>query len=103
MKRAWRSPTQHPPEDIVLSVDMEKVILLPRMPGYKIVMFTPWVVAINKSFVPVKHEESKVEIAPIAVIWHDGIMGCNDEDVASSFIKALSLLKFAGTKIPSSG
>ena len=63
-------------------------------------MFTPRVVAINESFVPVKHKESKVEIAPIAVIWHEGIMGHNDEDVASSFIKALKSSQICKYKNP---
>ena len=45
-------------------------------------------------------KESKVEIASIAVIWHEGIMGRNDEDVASSFIKALNSSQICSYKNP---
>ena len=40
-------------EETYLSVDMQKVILLPRLPTYKRCLFTKRIVTVNKSFVPI--------------------------------------------------
>ena len=42
------------PELVLLSVDMQKVILLPRLPGFKTCMFTKRLVCFNATFAPLK-------------------------------------------------
>ena len=42
---------------LYLSSDMQKVILLPRLPGYKLRLFTKRLVVINQTFAPINKEE----------------------------------------------
>ena len=73
---------------MLISVDMQKVILLPRLPQYKRCLFTRRVVTINQSFVPIGKQRG---VKARGVLWHEGICGRKDEDVASAFWKELSL------------
>ena len=40
-------------DELFLSADMQKVILLPRLLGFKLCLFTKRVVVINESFAPI--------------------------------------------------
>ena len=73
---------------LYVSCDMQKVILLPRLPGYKLSLFTKRVVTINQTFCPVKGSSDK---DPVGILWHEGLMGRNDEDVASAYIKFMKV------------
>ena len=68
---------------------MQKVVLLPRMPGYKLCCFTTRLVTINLTFAPIgssrKHNQK-----PLAILWNEAIAGRKDEDVSSAYVKALS-------------
>ncbi|KAG5868844.1 hypothetical protein JTB14_012781 [Gonioctena quinquepunctata] len=64
------------------SVDLQKVIMLPRMDQYKIVLFTPRIVIFNGSFVPVGEQK---HLNAVAAIWHEGIAGRKKKDIISSF------------------
>ena len=75
--------------DIYLSVDMQKVILLPRIPGFKANLFTKRLVTINQTFAPINKLEVEKKKA-LGVLWHEGIAGRNDENVASAFFRALT-------------
>ena len=66
------------------SCDMQKVILLPRLPGYKVCLFTKRLVTINQTFAPLLDNSIG---KPVGILWHEAIMGRNDEDVASAYIK----------------
>ena len=68
----------------VVSVDMQKVIMLSRLPGLKVV-FCKRIVVFNETFAPVggsKHGKDKAA----GVLWHEGIRGRLAEDVASTFV-----------------
>lgn len=69
--------------DVCFSADLQKVIMLPRMDQYKIVLFTPRIVLFNESFVPVGVNQRQLN--PIAILWHEGIAGRKKEDIISSF------------------
>ena len=71
---------------LYLSSDMQKVILLPRLPGYKLCLFTKRLVVINPTFAPINKEEVHNKKS-LGIVWHEGIMGRKDEDVCSAFIK----------------
>ena len=71
---------------LFLSADTQKVILLPRLPGYKICLFTKRIVVINQSFAPINKEEVNKKRS-LGVLWHEGISGRNDEDVTSITLK----------------
>ena len=78
---------------LFLSADMQKVILLPRLPGYKICLFTKRIVVINQSFAPINKEEVNKKRS-LDVLWHEGSSGRNDEDVTSAFLKAINSVDF---------
>ena len=68
----------------IYAVDLEKVIMLPRMPGIKTAVFTRRIILFNETFAPVGGHGK-----PLGYIWHEGIRRRNDEDIASVYIKFL--------------
>ena len=81
-------------EDELFLSDMQKVILLPRLPGFKLCLFTKRVVVINESFAPISTNGRERGLRALGVLWHEAIMGRNDEDVASPFIKAMQSSRY---------
>ena len=65
------------------AVDLQKVLLLPRMPEFKTVMFTPRLVTFNETFAPLG--EATKENPNITVLWHEATSGRNAADLASAF------------------
>ena len=72
----------------VRSGDLQKVIMLPRMPGNKTAIFTRRIIAFHQTFASVgKKSDSKTDT--ISVLWHEGVTGRNQEDITSAFVKML--------------
>lgn len=69
--------------NLCFSVDLQKVIMLPRMNGIKKVLFTKRIIAFNESFVPVGKKQKNLK--PHAVIWAEPIAGRKKEDITSTF------------------
>ena len=93
-----------------LSADMQKVIMLPRLPGQKIAVFTRRIVMFHETFAPLvpdekirkewANEKKKfTKIKPHGMIWHEGIMGRNDEDVCSTAVKLLTQTPYREGKV----
>ena len=61
----------------VVSVDMQKVIMLPRLPGLKVVVFCKRIVVFNETFAPVGGSKNGKDKAT-GVLWHEGIRGRSD-------------------------
>ena len=61
---------------------MQKVLMLPRMPGLKTAIFYQRSVVFHQTFAPLGGKGKSV-----GVIWHEGIRGRDAKDVASTFIK----------------
>ena len=72
--------------EVVFSVDMQKVIMLPRMPGLKVAVFCKRIVIFNETFAPVG---GKSWGKPNGVLWHEGIAGRSAQEVASTYIKLI--------------
>ena len=66
------------------SVDLQKVMLLPRLPGVKSSIFTRRLVVFHETFAPLKSLANTV-----SVLWHEGISGRSAGDIASTFICAM--------------
>ena len=73
------------------SMDMQKIIMLPHLPGLKTALFTRRILMVNQTIAPLGGQSKGGK--PLAYLWHEGIQGRNDEDVASVLIKFLSTLK----------
>ena len=75
--------------EIVLpnTVVLQKVIMLPCLPGVKTACFTRRILAFHETFAPIG--KYKAVIPTISCIWHEGISGRKAEDIASTFIRAL--------------
>ena len=71
--------------ETAISVDMQKVIMLPRIPGLKAV-FCKRIILLNETFAPVGGPDMGKERKPIGVLWHEGIKGRNAPYVASTYI-----------------
>ena len=66
------------------AVDMQKVIMLPRMPGVKRCVFSKRIVAFNMTVAPLGGKKSG---KPLAIIWHEALRGRYDKDIASTHVK----------------
>ena len=71
---------------------MEKVLLLPHMPEYKEAIFTRRLVTFNETFARLGSDG-----APLAILWNELIAGRKDENVSSTWIRAIK--HFAAGKI----
>ena len=75
-------------DEAVLSVDMQKVIMLPRLPGVKTCVFTRRLVGFHETFAPLGGKKSSL-VRPLGVVWHEGVSGRNAEDIMSCYAKAM--------------
>ena len=70
--------------NVMQAVDMQKVIMLPRMPGVKRAVFTRRIVAFNMTFATLGGRRNAQSLG---IIWHEAVCGRNDEDVTSTYVK----------------
>ena len=72
------------------STDLQKVVMLPRMPGIKTVVFMKRITAYNETFAPLgTKEQYPMKTSPFAVTWHEGITKRDADDISSAFIQWL--------------
>ena len=72
-------------DTIYLSSDMQKVIMLPRMPGFKTAVFQGRLTTYHQTFSPLGKGKKN-----LGVLWHDGIAKRYDEDIASAYVLAVT-------------
>ena len=77
---------------------MQKVIMLPRMPGAKTTVFTKRMVTFHETFAPLGKFSKTKGIVPTGVIWQEGISGQNVEDVAIAFAKVIRSAQYRDIK-----
>lgn len=70
------------PNTVIVSVDLQKVIMLPRIDTFKSALFCPRLVAYNKTFVPLGNFK-KGHV--FAAVWHEAVSGRKQEDITSTF------------------
>ena len=80
--------------EIIMSVDLQKVMMLPRLPGLKKAIFCKRLVMFNKSFVPIGKKHGK----GIGVLWHEGVAGRSAAEISSTFIDVLQSPRFRDFK-----
>jgi len=69
------------------SVDLEKVIMLPRLESFKSVIFTTRLTVFNETFAPLAKATKEYPVVP--VLWHEAVKKRNAEDIVSTFYKFL--------------
>ena len=74
-------------ETVYLSADLQKVVLLPRMPSYKKCIFTTRLITFNMTFAPIGDFGVHHNIKALGLLWHEEIMGRKDEDITSAYWK----------------
>ncbi|GFS04207.1 hypothetical protein ElyMa_006490100 [Elysia marginata] len=62
------------------SVDLQKVIMLPRLPGVKSCMFTKRIIAFNEIFAALGAAGKNT-----TVVWHEAIAGRLAQDICSTY------------------
>ena len=70
-------------DELIASVDMQKVFMLPRIPG--LVVFCKRIVLFNETFAPVGG--SKKGGKATGVLWHEGVKGGSASDVPGTYIR----------------
>lgn len=81
-KYAEKATETDPVNEVTLSADLEKIIMLSRLEMFKQIIFAPRLTIYNQTFAPVG-KNSKIK--PLAVLWHSAITGRNKEDIVSTF------------------
>ena len=71
---------------LIVSADLQKVIMLPVLPGLKKAIFCKRIVLFNETFAPVGGSKNG---KPVGMLWHEGLGGRKAEDVASVFLTYL--------------
>jgi hypothetical protein len=78
----------HDPNHRIVSVDMQKVIMLPELRGVKTAIFTRRIIAFNETFAVVGKATEKTKNK--CVLWHEGDAGRSAQEVADAFVKYLA-------------
>ena len=93
-REAYRRDADTYPADgeYCFSADMQKVMMLPRLPGNKTAVFTRRIVMYHETFAPLmpskkvktqwikdKKDPPTQNLKPLGMLWHEGIQGRNDE------------------------
>ena len=76
--------------NFVMSVDLQKVIMLPKLPGLKCSISCKRLVFFNESFVPVGSKNGKGS----GVMWHEALAVRYAKEIASKFINVMEYSKF---------
>ena len=69
-----------------MSVDMQKMIMLPRLLDLKQAIFCKRLVLFSETFAHVGGRKKSKTLKPTGALWHEAITGRLAEDVASAFI-----------------
>ncbi|GFR73255.1 CAI-1 autoinducer sensor kinase/phosphatase CqsS, partial [Elysia marginata] len=92
----YKKGAEEDPEEgttIYVAEDMQKVIMLPSMPGVKSFVFVNRLVAYHETFAPLGDQHKKKYPKQVmSILWHEGISGRSAADVTSAFIKAISMM-----------
>lgn len=70
---------------IYYSVDLQKVIMLPRLDMFKKSIFTLRIPIYNESFVPLGNRGENGQKNTVAFLWHDAMMGRSKDEIISTF------------------
>ena len=67
-------------QEVITSVDLQKVMMLPRLPGVKSCAFTKRIVVFNETFSGLGTLSNNV-----AVVWNESVSGRNADDICSAY------------------
>ena len=81
-KRKWDDD-----DEMVVSVDMQKVNTLPRIPGLKVVALCKRIVLLNETSAPNQGCMKEWKEKATGVLWYEDIKGISVPDVVSTYIK----------------
>ena len=77
-------------DEFAMSIDLQNVIILPRLPGLKCSIFCKRLLFFNESFVHVGSKKGK----GLGVIWHEALAGRSAKEIASTFINVMEYSEF---------
>ena len=90
---------KHDKKTVYLSADLQKVILLPRLPGYKRSIFTSRLITFNMTFSPIGDIKKAHNSRGLGFLWHEGISGRKDENISSAYYNVFFIISFVSSKI----
>ena len=90
-RRHYRFDSEEPCESSTahFSVDLQKVIMLPRLPGIKTCVFTKRIIAFNETFAPLGGKHKSKPGKPIGILWHEAVTGRDTRDIARTNYKLI--------------
>lgn len=90
MYQADASSSNDNSDRVCVSADMQKVMLLPIIPGSKTSIFTRRLVVFHETFAPLGSSSKQ---KPIGVLWDESQSGRDGDDIASAFVYFLILMR----------
>ena len=81
-KAAYKMDVGRTPDDqeVITSVDLQKVMMLPRLPGVKSCAFTRRIFVLKETFKGLGTSSNNV-----AVEWNESVSGRNADDICSAY------------------
>ena len=78
--------------DAYFSVDLQKISMLPRLPGVKTVAFTRRIKAYNETFAPLGDKKlvKQKKAVPVAITWHQAEGRRSAQEICSTYSKFMS-------------
>ena len=69
-------------DEAYISVDLQKVVMLPRLPGVKSVAFTKRIIVYNETFAPLGEKRNcpGKNTIPFAITWHEAEGGRSSQE-----------------------
>ena len=71
---------------LAVSVDMQKAVMLPKIPGLKVVTFCKRIVLLSETFALIGGSTKGLKEKATGVLWHVAIKGRSAPDVVSNYI-----------------
>ena len=72
------------------SADMQKVVMLPRIPASKLAIFTKRMVAFHETFAPIGSFDKENSVG---IVWNESISGRNALDLAAYFVQFIRMVR----------
>ena len=86
-RKKYKEDSENNHKNDKFSADLQKVVMLPRMPGIKTVVFTKRITAFNETFAPLgSKDQNPSKVSPYAVTWHNCNAQCKNWYIYSCLV-----------------
>jgi len=74
-------------DKLAFTADLQKILLLPRLPTHKVAIFCPRLIVMNETFASVGGKKDNIN-----VVWNESTAGRSAKEVSCAFMKFLKII-----------